>query len=644
MWKKLGVISFLLTFLCCSFVFAEGLTEVLVDSAFEIEIFSPISQTYFFGDEEFLTFDLNVSANMPVKSWSFTLQNLRDDILLYDNVPFEPNTTFVASRWENLLTVYAIDMGDNLFSKEVFFRGNTSNSAPIIESIIESMYLCEADRLSYPFDVTDLDRDLLEFGVIPSDPFYLRYSGANNYSSFKYELFSGILRKEDVGEHSIQVFVDDGEYSDSADINLMVIEINNAPVISPIGVQTLWLIGEDTSFYKDVLVFDEEDLLKEFGKLNFSINFSGPFLFDFNNSAIINYTASEEHLGIHNISICVSDLGIPNPHENISLCGEDGSSKTTCSNFSITVTNENRAPYFIGYYPFEESFEVEGESSIYFEANYTDPEGTIPDIYWFVDGRSYQYTYGREGDEFLFAFSCGVSGKHEITASITDGNLSTNQTWFLNVKEKACPIKISDSDRKGSEGGTQSFFCTEKWGCSDWIQCQLLSNVRTNRSFSGLVFDLLEEQCRSLGYTDEICGYQTRSCSDLNSCNSYHNQPSLFQTCYYTENPNCEDKIRNCHEGKCEVLIDCGGPCSPCPTCSDGIKNQGELRVDCGGPCRPCIDVPKTLWVTYVVGASIAITLGLFFSIFLFMKIRKNKKRLQELSQGTEHFYSGKDL
>lgn len=24
------------------------------------------------------------------------------------------------------------------------------------------------------------------------------------------------------------------------------------------------------------------------------------------------------------------------------------------------------------------------------------------------------------------------------------------------------------------------------------------------------------------------------------------------------------------------------------PTCSDGRKNQGELRVDCGGPCRPC--------------------------------------------------------
>jgi len=28
------------------------------------------------------------------------------------------------------------------------------------------------------------------------------------------------------------------------------------------------------------------------------------------------------------------------------------------------------------------------------------------------------------------------------------------------------------------------------------------------------------------------------------------------------------------------------------PTCSDGIKNQGESDVDCGGPCLPCVNTP----------------------------------------------------
>jgi len=50
----------------------------------------------------------------------------------------------------------------------------------------------------------------------------------------------------------------------------------------------------------------------------------------------------------------------------------------------------------------------------------------------------------------------------------------------------------------------------------------------------------------------------------------------------------CYDGIRNCHHGSCESGIDCGGPCLPCPTCSDGIQNQGEEGIDCGGPCPPC--------------------------------------------------------
>ena len=28
---------------------------------------------------------------------------------------------------------------------------------------------------------------------------------------------------------------------------------------------------------------------------------------------------------------------------------------------------------------------------------------------------------------------------------------------------------------------------------------------------------------------------------------------------------------------------------SPLATCTDGIKNQGELYVDCGGPCHGMI-------------------------------------------------------
>lgn len=50
--------------------------------------------------------------------------------------------------------------------------------------------------------------------------------------------------------------------------------------------------------------------------------------------------------------------------------------------------------------------------------------------------------------------------------------------------------------------------------------------------------------------------------------------------------PSCSDGIRN--QG--EEDVDCGGPCDDCASCSDGIKNQGEKGTDCGGPCSPCKD------------------------------------------------------
>lgn len=43
----------------------------------------------------------------------------------------------------------------------------------------------------------------------------------------------------------------------------------------------------------------------------------------------------------------------------------------------------------------------------------------------------------------------------------------------------------------------------------------------------------------------------------------------------------CFDGIQN----GTETGVDCGGTCPACPTCFDGIQNGGETGVDCGGPC-----------------------------------------------------------
>jgi hypothetical protein len=53
---------------------------------------------------------------------------------------------------------------------------------------------------------------------------------------------------------------------------------------------------------------------------------------------------------------------------------------------------------------------------------------------------------------------------------------------------------------------------------------------------------------------------------------------------YEGKKESCSDGVKN--QG--EMGIDCGGPCKPCTSCSDGEQNQGEDGVDCGGPCEPC--------------------------------------------------------
>jgi len=47
----------------------------------------------------------------------------------------------------------------------------------------------------------------------------------------------------------------------------------------------------------------------------------------------------------------------------------------------------------------------------------------------------------------------------------------------------------------------------------------------------------------------------------LNECKKNQSMPGLIKECYYTEDPTCFDGIKNCHDGSCEILIDCGGPC-----------------------------------------------------------------------------------
>lgn len=605
-----------------------------------INIYSPMNITYNFDKGDNYTLNLNVSGTLfTPDSWWYTLTDIKHDTIIYDSVIFTPNTTFDAVRWSNNLTVYSNDTTTGaVFSLGVVFFINVSNSNPIIGNISNETFVCEDDYISYLFEVTDVDEDSLTSDISPKNPFYLSFSSAVNLTTYKYEIFSGVLNKEDAGgvnagskTYPETITMSDGISSDSKKINITVIEINNAPSITNIGVQTIWSRGDNRSFNYSVQVLDIEDGNQASGNLNFSVVFSGQTLFNISSNGVINFTANSSYLGVHNISVCAQDLGITNLHDNISLCGQDGGSIISCNNFSLTITDENRAPNITSYYPINLSFDANGTDILYFNISKYDPDGTLPDVYWYVDEVLEEYDSGVSLiDDFSYIFGCGISGMHFIDVVITDGLLNDSIQWNVTVSYVACPPGV----RPGGPGGGGSVVeCVPKWACEEWLQCK---NLRTGVGLVDINLEyefLIKERCSIFNWSDNFCGYQIRECNDLNFCRSNLTKPGLIRECYYTKYPTCEDNLLNCHDGGCEVLVDCGGPCKACETCSDGIKNQNEEEIDCGGNCPRCISTElstfrQMIWFVYISLVILIILLTLI--IRSYVKSRKTKQKLEK--------------
>ena len=333
----------------------------------------------------------------------------------------------------------------------------------------------------------------------------------------------------------------------------------------------------------------------------------------------MNFTPNSSQLGVYNITVCARDKGISNIHPNISLCGQDGSSITSCFNFSLTVTSENRAPSFISHYPVSLTFSAGGEQNLFFNITKYDADGTIPDAYWYVDDVFRQYNSGMLIDNFTYAFPCGESGKRVAKVIITDGLLNASLQWNISLASSDCPALPPGGGGGGGGGG--GALCTEKWACEEWGICNSL--VKAGKSIKE--FNAIKNFCWNSSYNETTCGFQTRKCQDLNRCNSNKSMPGLIRGCYYTEKPSCFDSIQNCHDGACEILADCGGPCAACPTCSDKIQNQGETGIDCGGPCPAC-EIEKPLiqksQVWYII---LIILLILLMIILIIMIIRLSR-------------------
>jgi len=611
-----------------------------------INITSPQNITYNFSTKEEARIILNATSHFLLKEWSYTLENLRKDTSV--TVMFQPSFNLSVyqeinvTNGQNKLTVFGEDINGDTHEQSVYFLVVLPNTAPIIENISNELFVCENSYIKYYFSSYDEDADLLTPDITPKSPFYITPFTRIGVTRLISEIYSGTLRKNRVGIYEETVSISDGQNSDSRIINITVIEVNNAPVIGNIGVQTIWLVGENSAFNRTLFIIDTENG-QDPANFSLNISFSNRTLFNLSQNGEMYFEANETDIGVYNITICARDNAIANIHPNISLCTQNGTNITTCLNFSLTVTNVNRPPTITSYWPINTNLTISGTSTTQFNISKYDPDFTIPDSYWYIDGRQINYFSGQTNDSLSYSFECGITGAHEMEVLITDGALNDSLSWNLNVSENECPVEKPTEAGGGGGGGAAS--CTQKIACEEWFTCQNSKKSLEIGILSGENYREIKDLCDAKDYNENTCGFQLRACYDLNNCSKIISNSEIIGECYFTLNPSCSDGIQNCHDKSCETLVDCGGSCSPCATCSDKIQNQGENGADCGGPCplncksetKSTIQFPflsenfvkilkaKQTWILLIIILLIALIIYISRRIYI---IKREKKRI----------------
>ena len=440
-------------------------------------------------------------------------------------ISFVPNESQVGKHM--VLIWITGTCGTEKDSEWVEFDIRPENHAPILDPIPD-FEVNQSDYFAYTVTASDPDNDTLTFG--------------DTATFFNIDPDTGLIEfvptQNDVGIHDVIIWVKDPyDLMDWQSVQFTIIDVNDPPVLDPIGAQTA--IINETYFY-DVNASDI-DVKPEWSNLTFYDN--STFFNISPTTGVIEFFVNETYNGTYAINISVTD-GLAWDWEVVS--------------FSVVAVNH--PPNITSWYPENHTVRIkEGQSQLFWITKF-DLDGTIPSTQWYLNG---VLLSGETNDSYIYYASYTSAGTHNVTVVISDGLLTDYHNWTLIVEDVPTPPPSAGGAPPPSPPPP---VCIENWRCSEWSVCP--------------VYEI-----------------QTRKCWDENNCGTTFNKPPEMRPCEYVPEPSCDDGVKNCHHGACEILIDCGGPCPPCPTCSDNIKNCHRMLdgtevceegIDCGGPCPPC--------------------------------------------------------
>lgn len=509
---------------------------------------------------------------------------------------------------------------------ETFYINVTNvNDIPILELIhnftVESGEpLYEDASFYYDVNATDPEGDTIVYLSNHSMPIYK--NGEDRISPTTGEIYF-VPFVEDIGNYSVIIKATDniGPGIAQQEVFFEILAVNDPPSFEPpIGAKTA-RIGK--LFLFDVNAWDEEDgsdNLEGTGNLTFS---DDTILFNIDPlTGVISFIPTDADLGNYSINISVTDSGIPSY----------GLGNITFSEIiSLTIALANRPPNITSYSP-ETPFSMETGQSQDFTITAEDPDGGTPSAKWYLDNSeingSTAYTY---------TFTPSTAGTYNLTIVITDGELDDSQEWVVTVTTAPTPPGPAGPAAPGGGGGFGGkYFCKELWICTDWSKC-MISDI------------------------------QIRTCKDLKECNTRVNKPPEVRSCIFVPIETCFDEVRN----QDEILPDCGGVCKPCPTCSDGICNQGEqceicqenpehprcprdlesnIMPDCGGPCPLCPKIEKLLspkstnWKAILISITEITVVSLLLLLIALIILIKIMRRMSKKAVLTEQEKAELDL
>jgi len=494
----------------------------------------------------------------------------------------------------------------------VLAPGVLAAKVPLFQDLDSEIFACSGEVLLYDFTATDEDGDLLDIEIIPKGPIYVEKILAEEAST-QFRIFSKKLSRGE--EHSATIYITDRVFIETMDVKIKAIEVNSPPVLSKIGVQTAEV--SSGSFGKEIEATDEES------SVSYSLDFlSGNSIFEVDQQGSINFVPKSTDIGVYDIKLCVTDSGLDGASEISTSCDQDTTSQTVCETFQFTVTDSNRRPTIISHYPLVLTMNASGRDSLVFNITTFDPDGTTPEISWYEDDELIPMS----GTEVLeYSFGCGVSGEKNIRAEIYDGLGSDSVRWFVDIAEEDCTPSELTSEPE----------CEQKFGCQNWNICQHAAQSLEVGILSDEDFEEISSACSQNEWSELNCGFQIRACTEVNECENVATDdfPRL-QSCFFSLRPSCTDNLRNCHEGSCEILADCGGPCEACMTCTDSKQNHGETGVDCGGPCPEECRAESPFNVGKIAKYIIAtlFVIAILVAVLMFLRVRKMRKKMRELT------------